>query len=75
MYALLIASFYFELSYIPSLLPEYRIRCLGTIRCRLLGEVMVELLERIYPSRLSFGTHNRALGYYFGKRDLCPSCR
>ncbi len=74
-YALLIASFYFELSCIPSPLPEHRIRCLGTIRCRLPGEVMVELLERIHPSRLSFVTHSRALGYYFGKRDLCPSCR
>ena len=74
-YALLIASFYFELSCIPSSLPENRIRCLGTIRCRLPGDVMVELLERIHPSRLSFVTHGRALGYYFGKRDLCPSCR
>lgn len=74
-YALLIASFYFELSCIPSLLSEHRIRCLGTIRCRISGEVMMELLERIHPSRLSFGTHNRALGYYFGKRDLCSSCR
>ena len=74
-YALLIASFYFELSCILSLLPEHRIRCLGTIRCRLPGEVIVELLQRIHPSRLSFVTHNRALGYYFGKRDLCPSCR
>ena len=74
-YALLVASFYFELSCIPSPLPENRIRCLGTIRCRLPGEVMVELLERIHPSRISFVTHSRALGYYFGKRDLCPSCR
>ncbi len=74
-YALLIASFYFELSCIPSPLLENQIRCLGTIRCRLPGEVMVELLERIHPSRLSFVTHSRALGYYFGKRDLCSSCR
>lgn len=74
-YALLIAIFYFELSCIPSPLPEHRIRHLGTIRCRLPGEVMVELLERIHPCRLSFVTHSRALGYYFGKRDLCPSCR
>lgn len=72
---MLIASFYFELSCIPSPLPENQIRCLGTIRCRLPGEVMVELLERIHPSRLAFVTHSRALGCYFDKRDLCPSCR
>ncbi len=74
-YALLIASFYFELSCIPSPLPENQIRCLGTIRCRLPSEVMVELLERIHPSRLSFVTHSRALGYYFDKRDLYSSCQ
>ena len=74
-YALLIASFYFELSCIPSPLPGNRIRCLGMIRCRLPGEVMVNLLERVHPSRLSFVTHSKALGYYLGKRDLCPSCQ
>ena len=74
-YALLVASFYFELSCIPSPLPENQIRCLGTIRCRLSGEVMAELLEQIHPSCISFVTHSRALGYYFSKRNLCPSCR
>ena len=74
-YALLVASFYFELSCIPSPLLENQIRCLGTIRCRLSGEVMAELLEQIHPSRIFFVMHSRALGYYFSKRDLCPSCR
>ena len=74
-YALLIASFYFELSCIPSPLPGNRIRCLGMIRCRLPGEIIVKLLERVHPSRLSFVTHNKALGYYLGNSDLCPWCR
>ena len=74
-YALLITSFYFELSCIPSSLPENRIRCLGTIQCRLPGEVMMKLLEQIHSSRLFFVTHNKALRYYFGKRDLCQSCK
>ena len=74
-YTLLIASFYFELSTNQSQLSGNQIRCLGMIRCRLPGEVMMELLERIHPSRLSLVTHGRALGLYHGKRDLCPSCR
>ena len=74
-HTLLTASFYFELSCIPSSLPDNRVRCLGTIRCRLPGEVMVGLLERVHPSRLSFVTYGKALGYYSGRRDLCPSCR
>ncbi|KAL2038823.1 hypothetical protein N7G274_008581 [Stereocaulon virgatum] len=72
-YALLIASFYFELNTSLSPMPGNRMRCLGTIRCRLPGGVMVRLVERIHPSRLSFATHSKALGYYFGERNL--SCR
>ncbi len=52
-YALLIASFYFELSSISSPLPGNRIRCLGMIPCRLPGEAMVELLKRILRAYLS----------------------
>ena len=59
----------------PSQLPGNLIRCLGMIRCRLPGEVIVELLERIHPSHLSFVTHGRALGFSHGKGDLCSSCR
>jgi len=74
-YALLIASFYFELSYILSSLLENQICCLETIRCHLSNEVMVKLLKRIHPSRLFFVTHSRVLRYYFDKRDLCSSCQ
>lgn len=44
-------------------------------RCRNPGEAMVELLERVHPSRLAFVTNTRTLGYYGGRRDLCPLCR
>ena len=73
-YALLIATFYFELSSIPSELPGDRISCIGTIRCRLPGQVIVELLERTHPSCLSFVTNSKTLGHYHNKRDLCPLC-
>lgn len=69
-YALLIASFYFELSCILNSLLKNQIRYLKTIRCRLPNEVMMKLLERIYSSRLVFVTHSRALRCYFNKRDL-----
>ena len=73
-YALLIATFYFELSCIPRELPPGQILCQGTIRCRLPGKVIVELLERIHPSPLCFVIHNRSLGSYNGQLDLCSSC-
>lgn len=74
-YALLITSFYFQLSCVSNSLPRNRIRCLEMIRCRLLDEIMVKLLERIHSSRLFFVTHSKALGYYHDKRDLCSSCQ
>ena len=74
-YALLIVSFYFELSCISSSLSGNRIRCLEIIRCRLSSEVMMNLLERVHFSRLCFVTHSKILRYYLDKRDLCSSCQ
>ena len=73
-YALLIASFYFELDPFPTP-PGSRLQFSGTIRCRLPGEAMVELLGRIHPSRLTFVTETRTLERYDGKRDLRSLCR
>lgn len=74
-YALLITAFYFELDSLPRNLPEGRFHCSGTIRCRLPGKAIVELLERVHPSQLVFVTNTRTLGYYNGRRDLCPMCQ
>lgn len=74
LYSLLIATFYFELSRIPSELPDGGISCIGSVRCRLPSKVIVELLERIDPLPLSFPTQNSMLGYYNSSRDICHSC-
>ena len=74
-YALLMASFYFELDGLPRNLPGARFQCSGMIRCRLPGEAMVELLQRVHPSRLTFVANTRILGHYGGKHDLCSLCR
>lgn len=74
LYSLLIASFYFELSGIPSELPHSGVLYIGMVRCRLPSEVIVELLERIHPFRLSFATQNSMLGYYDSSCNICHSC-
>ena len=74
-YVLLMATFYFELSSILSEFPRDQVSCVGMICCCLPGEVIVELLEWVHPSCLSFVTKSKTLGHYHSKRDLCLSCR
>ena len=74
LYALLIATFYFELDTLPTNLSG-QFQCFGTIRCRLPGDVMVKLLGRIHSSRLTFETSSKTLGYYGGMSDLCSICK
>ncbi|MCJ1342943.1 hypothetical protein MMC31_001132 [Peltigera leucophlebia] len=74
LYSLLVATFYFELSCIPTELPQGRILCTGIIRCRVPGKVIVNLLNQLHPLRLSFVTHNTILGTYRACDDLCRSC-
>jgi len=73
LYALLIATFYFELDTLPTN-PLGQFQCFGTIRCRLPGKVMVQLLGRIHSSHLTFETSSKTLGYYGGMSDLCSLC-
>jgi len=74
-YALLVAAFYFELKTTPKKVSGGRLQCLGTIRCRLPGETIVELLQRVHPSPLAFITSTKTLGRLEGRRDLCSLCR
>ena len=74
-YALIIASFYFELDHKPMAREGTRIRCFGRIRCRLSGEAIIKVLEHIQISRLTFVTSSGMLGVYKGKGDLCPLCQ
>ncbi len=74
-YALLVAAFYFELRSISKKVSGDRLQCLETIRCRLPGETMIELLHKIHPSPLAFITSVKTLGRLEGRRDLCSLCR
>ena len=74
-YALLITTFYFELDGLPRNLPGDRFQCSGMIRCRLPGKAIVEVLERVHPSQLTFVTNTRTLGYYNERRNLCSMCQ
>ena len=73
MYALLVATFYFELDSSPSKSGP-GLHCSGTIRCRLPGQTIVLLLERLNPRRMAFVLGKKILGDYNGKQDLCHSC-
>lgn len=59
--ALLAATFFFELSEIPSF-GSGRLYCQGTIRCRLTGKTILSVLERVCKSPLHFYIDNERLG-------------
>ena len=73
LYALLVSAFYFELR-IARFLQEGRYHCQGTIKCRLPGDAVVNLLTDFCTSSLAFTTDVETLGYYGGAQDLCFSC-
>lgn len=71
--ALLISSFFFELT----ALPQYDLgfyRCQGTIRCRLKSDVMVRSLTNLHPSHLEFVTDTENLAPFSGNADVCCLC-
>ncbi len=74
LHALIVSAFYFELSNVPEFIREGRYHCRGTIRCRLQGKAVVDLLTRCHKFSLVFVTDVEALGYYGGDLDLCISC-
>ena len=75
LYALLISAFYFELSDLPEQIQIGRYCCRGTIRCRLPGIAVVNLLKQCDVTNLAFLTAAETLGQYEGDLDLCLSCR
>lgn len=72
-YALLAATFYFELNSIPTFYCG-RYFCHGTIRCRLKGVAIQQVLGRLHGSGLAFMTEQETLGYYAPSKDFCQSC-
>jgi len=74
-YALLITTFYFELDGLLRNLSEDRFQCSGMICCRLSGKAIVEVLEQVHSSQLTFVTNTRTLGYYNERCDLCLMCQ
>ena len=72
-FALLVSSFYFELSSAP-MYTQGRYHCQGVIRCRLEGSATVQVLSRIHEGSLVFVTVSENLGQYCGEEDLCWSC-
>jgi len=74
LFALLVSAFYFELRDIPEKARDGRCHCFGTIRCRLPGTAVVNLLRQCNTSNLVFLTAAETLGHYEGELDLCSSC-
>ena len=73
-FALLISSFFFELTSAP-LYQNGKVYCKGSIHCRLRGQIIVEALNHVHPSDLVFMIDHEIVGYYRGDEDLCHSCR
>ncbi len=73
-FALLISSFFFELTSAP-LYQNGKLYCKGTIRCRLQGHIISQALRRVHPTDLVFMTDHEVVGYYQGDKDLCSVCR
>lgn len=71
--ALLVASFYFELTELPRL-SSGRYICQGSIRSRLSGSVCVTASDRVLGLDWSFVTDTEVLAHYRGAEDLCSEC-
>jgi hypothetical protein len=71
--ALLVSSFYFELTALPRL-EGGLYKCNGTIRCRGHANAVVESLLNLYFGPLEFATDSRLLGSLDPKSDFCQRC-
>ena len=72
-FALLAASFFFELTS-PPLFLNTKHYCRGVIRCRLNGNAICPTLNRVHSLDLEFLAENEVIGYYKGSEDVCPRC-
>ena len=72
-FALLTSTFYFELTSTPCFFFD-RYFCHGSIRCRLKGTTICQVLRRTHGSSLAFMTERETLGYFAPDRDLCTKC-
>ncbi len=71
--ALLISSFFFELTMSPQFDSGFY-RGQGTIRCRLKSGVIIRSLTNLHPSHLEFVTDTESLVPFSGKADVCCLC-
>jgi len=69
-YALLVATFYFELQSISKKVSEDRLQCLETIQYRFLEKTIIEFLYKIYSSSLIFITSVKIFSRLEDRRDL-----
>lgn len=72
-FALLVASFFFELDDMP-IFHNGQYHCKGTIRCRLRGQSICEALEQLCGKGLTFMTEKKVLGYLESSQDPCDEC-
>jgi hypothetical protein len=71
--ALLVSSFYFELTSLPRL-EGGLYKCYGTIRCRGHSGAIIESLSNLHRGRLEFATDSGHLGSLEPKTDFCQLC-
>ena len=72
-FALLVASFYFELDRVPTF-EQGRYLCEGSIRCRNEPCAVIQSLRKMYGNRLEFTMDSGILGP-LGVEDVCSVCR
>jgi len=71
--ALLISSFFFELTTCPKF-ESGLYHCQGNIRCRLKSSTIIQSLTNLHPSSLEFVTDSETLAFFLGQTDVCCLC-
>ncbi|KAI9760680.1 MAG: hypothetical protein M1840_002356 [Geoglossum simile] len=71
--ALLVSSFYFELTALPRF-EGGLYKCNGTIRCRGHSDAIIESLFNLHYGRLEFAADSRLLGSLDPETDFCQQC-
>jgi hypothetical protein len=70
--ALLVSSFYFELTALPQLEGDFY-KCHGTVRCRGRSDTIIKSLSNLH-GRLEFATESELLGTLNPISDFCQLC-
>ena len=74
LFALLATSFYLELDSVPTRLKSGLLQCRATIKFRLPGPQLMELLVRSEQTELEFVTQSQRLGFLHPQNDVCQHC-